>query len=135
MRIYLRRPFFPLLIIMVGIALLAYGVASGGGGIYFILFIPVIYGSGPIPVAGGLLLILGFFLLITSGLERYIPEAQSRSQGNDAALPHARRSNKRVGGLILIGPIPIIFGTDTKMAFLVAVVGLAILLLALFFFF
>src|SRR2546427_6602359 len=42
-----------------GVALLAYGVVIGQGQVYLVVIFPVITGSGPIPLAGTVLVMLG----------------------------------------------------------------------------
>ncbi len=126
----------PQAMILVGIAVLAYGMHIGEGGIYFIVFIPVIYGTGPLPVIGGLLIMFGFFLFMTqrfTAISKVQPLASTPAPGgeNDSA-PDVKR---KLGGMVLIGPIPIIFGSDARITLMVSIIGLVILLLAFLFLF
>jgi len=68
--------------------------------------------------AGIIITILGIFLVFFGSL---------KSQN--------MRSEVRGGGVVLIGPFPIIFGTDKQSAIFAAVLGLIILLLFIFFYF
>ena len=56
----------------------------------------------------------------------------SRVNTGNTAGARGTGTEKRAGGLILIGPIPIIFGTDMRTALVAALVGLAVMLVVLF---
>lgn len=77
--------------------------------------------------AGILLIILGFFL-ITFGMMRSARESEERDTGQETG-------KKRVkgGGVILIGPIPIVFGTDKKYALILMILAIVLMLLAIIF--
>ncbi len=68
---------------------------------------------------GIVLLILGFFLVI-SGMMR-----AKANEGEEKA--HERIKG---GGVILIGPVPIVFGTDKKYALLLMILAIVLMLLA-----
>ncbi len=78
-------------------------------------------------VAGILLIIFGFFLIIF-GMMRSARESEERGVGQETG-------KKRVkgGGVILIGPIPIVFGTDKKYALALMVLAIVLMLLAIIF--
>jgi uncharacterized protein (TIGR00304 family) len=78
-------------------------------------------------VAGILLIILGFFL-ITFGMMRSARESEERDAEQETG-------KKRVkgGGVILIGPIPIVFGTDKKYALILMILAIVLMLLAIIF--
>ncbi len=85
-----------------GIIMLVYGVLVGDADFYLFLIFPVVKTSSPIPVLGIVLAFLGFVLFFmnffTSG------PVKMRRAGDAAA--------SRSHGVILIGPVPIIFGSD-----------------------
>ena len=62
--------------------------------------------------AGIVLIFIGFMLIIASTL----PQKEVRS-----------------GGVIMIGPIPLIFGTDKEMVILVSILAIIMMVLALLF--
>ncbi len=78
-------------------------------------------------VAGILLIMLGFFL-ITFGMMRSAQENGERDSEHEAG-------GKKVkgGGVILIGPIPIVFGTDKKYALILMILAIVLMLLAIIF--
>jgi len=71
---------------------------------------------------GALLIFLGFVIAVSAILLTILRQ------------PKGRREIKG-GGVIFIGPIPIIFGTDKKMIGVALVSALTILLIAVFFYF
>jgi uncharacterized protein (TIGR00304 family) len=72
---------------------------------------------------GIMLLILGFFLIVSGMM---------RSANESAGIPNKER-NIKGGGVILIGPVPIVFGTDKKYALLFVVLAIVLMLLAVLF--
>jgi len=76
----------------------------------FVIF-PFIHGSGPLAFAGILLIILSFFLFVFS-------------------LPFEKeRVEKKTGGILLIGPIPVIFASDSDMAKMLVSIALGTMVL------
>lgn len=77
--------------------------------------------------AGILLIILGFFL-ITFGMMRSARESEKRD-----ARQETGEKKVKGGGVILIGPIPIVFGTDKKYALILMILAIVLMLLAIIF--
>ncbi len=69
-------------------------------------------------IMGVMLLIVGAFILMTA----YLMERASRAGGE---------SRVRGGGVVIVGPVPIIFGSDKGMAVVAAVIGAALTIIAL----
>ncbi len=78
-------------------------------------------------VAGILLIMLGFFL-ITFGMMRSAQENEERDAGQQI-----REKRVKGGGVILIGPIPIVFGTDKKYALILMALAIVLILLVIIF--
>lgn len=91
----------PVVLFLLGIVLLGVAVANGDAKIGFFLIIPVVYGSGVFSFLGMLCLMAGIFLYF-----------YTRSQPVHSSRGGYTRS--RSSGVILIGPIPIIWGSDPK---------------------
>jgi uncharacterized membrane protein len=80
-----------------GAAAVAAAVATGGARAGIVVVFPVIFGSSALFLAGVLLLIVGIFSIpFTLGVEGVEP----RDPGNVTA-----------GGLVLVGPVPIFWGS------------------------
>lgn len=129
--------FGAILLIVAAAALILVGFAYGQLHIGFILIIPVIYGSGPIAILSALLVFAAFLLFAlsatrgmgTESVNAYTQPVEERRQGAGA------EGRRRFGGVIFIGPIPIVFGSDRKISGYMLVAAIVILLLILVSFF
>ncbi|SNQ59297.1 TIGR00304 family membrane protein [Candidatus Methanoperedens nitratireducens] len=79
-------------------------------------------------IAAGILLIILGFILIAFSMMRSARESEERD-----AEKGAGEKKVKCGGVILIGPIPIVFGTDKKYALILMVVAIVLMLLAIIF--
>src|SRR5213594_2906500 len=122
-----------------GFLVLAYGVLIGEARVYFVLVLPVIVGSGITAFAGAILLMMGFALGFL-GLARFsLPEMTPETPAESPPASQPAAPAKRFGGVVFLGPIPIVFGSDPKMskymlvlASVVTVLLIAFVLLILF---
>ncbi len=78
--------------------------------------------------AGILLIILGFFL-VAIGMMRYVRE----SAGLEDRGQETRDVKIKGGGVILIGPVPVVFGTDKRYALLLVILAIVLMLLSIIF--
>jgi uncharacterized protein (TIGR00304 family) len=69
----------------------------------------------------------GFFL-ITFGMMRSAQKSEERDAGQETG-----RKRVKGGGVILIGPIPIVFGTDKKYALILMIMAIVLMPLAIIF--
>jgi len=76
-------------------------------------------------LAGSIMIFLGF-LLVAAGILRSMKD-------NKGTEPQSREKSIKGGGVILIGPVPVVFGTDKKYTILIMVLAIIIMLLALVF--
>jgi uncharacterized protein (TIGR00304 family) len=100
-----------------------YGEISFG----FFFIIPFFIGSGLFPLIGFLLLVLACLTYFV-GLMQY-PTFQNTSfdQTNDSGISH--KPQMRTGGVILIGPIPIVFGSNWKITLLFLLISFVFIFL------
>jgi uncharacterized membrane protein len=121
-------------LLLAGVALLAVSVATGASHLYLVLIFPVLTGSSALFGVGVLCVILGVLLL---PLLAWAPEdGPERIPGTGPAPPSSpSRGGVSSGGVLLLGPVPIFFGTWRRppgWAFWLAVgIGSAVLALAL----
>lgn len=117
-----------------GVVLLGWAVSRGEAELYLFLIFPVVSGTGPIFAAGTLLLIVGVlatFMALSvrgAGATAWEPvEAPPRTE----APQQAPQGGVEFGGVVFIGPIPIVFGRGHQMGrwMLVASIVFAILLM------
>lgn len=78
-------------------------------------------------LAGFLIIMLGFFLIIIGSI--WQSSSSNQSQGTDS------ESEIKTGGVILIGPIPIIFGSDKGMMYTGVIMALILMAVAYFLFY
>lgn len=116
-----------LLAVAAGAALLGYAVLSGEARAGVVLVFPLVVGSGPASLAGVLLLFAGLALWMLGG---GAPPARG-GEATPASSELAPRRRARGGGVVLVGPVPILFASDRRAALLLALLMLALLALAL----
>ena len=102
----------------------------------FIIF-PVIYSDKPISSIPFIMIFAGILLLM---LSPFFPGEGRGREKEDYSMneqPHpgqGRKSEKKFGGVILIGPIPIIIGNDRKLLYIAGAIAVVILLIFLFYY-
>lgn len=118
-----------ILMIAASSILLALAALRGELEIALIVIIPVIMGSGPLSLAGGLLLFFGLVLFLLS----HFRASYRREEGSEP--DHRDKlegvSRPKVGGVVLLGPIPIIFGSDWRMASLAIILAIVLIIMAI----
>ena len=128
--------FLGLALLVAGLALIAASVAMGQGQLFLLLFIPVYTGTGALGFLGILVVFLGFLLTSLGSAWRVIPAPAHTglpSPGPQAPGPAAVPPAK-YGGVVMLGPIPIVFGSDARVAKWMMILGLvlAVLVIAAF---
>jgi len=115
-----------------GIALLGYGAATGQARV--ILIFPVF--EGVVPVVGGLLIMLAMFLWFLSAARTGVswPTDSGEAVPTSPPAPVAPAPAAKAGGVVFLGPFPIVFGSDPRIAKAMLILGiiLAVILLAVF---
>lgn len=139
---------FSLFLVAAGLGLLALGLPREGGELYFVVIFPVFVLRGPLSTLGAFALFFGLFLgffsflpaLAGRSVETLPPWPGSPPPGQDdhretPARPRGEdRSDRRFGGVLFLGPIPIVFGSNGKVttAMLLLALAVTVLLLVLF---
>lgn len=111
---------------ILGIALLAVSVAQGGGTVYLALIFPIYVGSD---VWGffGILCVIGAFFVGFLGLVPARLPAGGSDSGRQGAPPSGG-PEKRFGGVVMLGPVPIIVGSDVKMSMIAIVLAIVLII-------
>lgn len=121
-------------LILFGTAVFALSITSGEGGVALFLIFPVFYSTGALGALGILLIFIGFLLLFLSPfLGATAIEEERRIAPPDFEQDGEKKREVRYGGVVFIGPIPIVFGSD-KNYLLYAMLGGFLLLFALIIF-
>jgi uncharacterized protein (TIGR00304 family) len=119
-----------------GLALLVVAAINGDADLSIFLIFPVISGTGAAFAIGALLFVVGIFLaffafslnLIPSGVpasEAYVERRPRQGEATDqSGRPH--EGGSKFGGVVFIGPIPIVFGSGPKMGRLMLVASIVI---------
>jgi len=94
--------------LVAGVALIALSIAEGGASIALVVIVPVVSGSSLTFLLGVVLLIVGF-LWIPFALVRE-PDEESPSLPPSTGTAPAEGQGG-VGGFVLVGPVPIVFGS------------------------
>jgi len=111
---------------LAGVLTMALAVARGEANVYLVLVIPVIVGTGPLAFLGVFLVFAGFLLTFLLWPSR--PDAEP---GGGAVLPISPEGAppaRRWGGVLFLGPIPVIFGSDPRMTRTMLLIGVVLFL-------
>ncbi len=130
----ITRSWISLILIGFGIVLIGTIIYAGNanfGGLIMIGPIPLAFGSSPgmtvIAMVIGLLMMIVFLLLGRRSVES--------SEEEERRIPYEDTKEDQVkgGGVILIGPIPIVFGSDKKHTLIIMALAIVIMVLAILF--
>ncbi len=120
-------------LIIAGAALTIYGVAAGEMQVALIIFVPVITGSSIVGILAIGSIIVGVLIAMA---DAFLGAGTESPQEAVPAEGQAKeRAKTEFGGVMLIGPIPIVFGSSNRAALyalLIAFVILVLFVLALF---
>ena len=115
--------------LLAGLVALAVAVARNEASLALVFVVPVVIASGPLAVLGILLIFVGFFLTFLSWSAGPLPPMPGPAEAPSGAPPEPTRS-RRWGGVLFLGPIPLVFGSDPQMTRMMLILGV-ILFLAL----
>jgi uncharacterized membrane protein len=93
--------------LVAGVALVAVSVVKGGANVALLVIVPVVSGSSLTFLLGVVLLVVGFLALPFAVAEGW-GETPPALPSNGTAPPAGQGG---VGGVVLIGPVPIVFGS------------------------
>lgn len=123
--------FLSLVFLIGAVILFIIGFLEGDiqGGIFFIF--PFVVGSSIFLLIGILLIFLAVIFYIF-GFARFDFPDKEHSVPSDEIFE--KKSRIRGGGVILIGPIPIVFGSSWKVSLFMMILGIIIIIVLLFLF-
>lgn len=123
------KRFLPTGLLISGCILLTLSLMTEGAAITLFIIFPVFSGAGPLFILSVILLIAGFLtlplLFARSGEVVYMASGKHEKeiiQDTDARL--REKNSVRAGGIIFIGPIPILVASDARTAFYTAIIAL-----------
>jgi len=113
----------------IGIFLLVLASIMGQAEFHLLFFFPIITSTGAYGLIGSLALMAGVFVTFM-GLFSIPPHSQTVNKWRKEPVEWGRgKPRSNFGGVILIGPVPIIFGSNPKTALLSAIAGLIMVIL------
>lgn len=122
----------PVAMFLAGVACIVASVLSGEAEVSLVLVFPVFSGSSGLFLLGTALIVFsfitGFLFLMRGQLE--LAGAGLYAGGQDRAV-ETERPRTKYGGVVLVGPVPIAFGSDKTMALAMLVVGIVVAVVAL----
>lgn len=123
-----------LMLFIGAIVLLAYSVTTGEGQAGLFLIFPFITAWGPIAAIGALLLFGAIISLFIGFWTSSVPMQGGEMTQRQVQQEPGIKMEKKYGGVVLLGPIPIAFGSDQKIAKQMLIIGVVIfaILLAVF---
>ncbi len=113
-------------LLVAGVAALAVGFLRGEATLNLFIIFPVITATGGWSALGILLLIAGFFALFltwTTSLPAEFAAQPSPPQGDGSVQAPPAAPARRWGGVVFLGPVPVVFGSDAKIARWMILVG------------
>lgn len=116
---------FALILFVVGISLTIVGLMTADSTVYLVLFIPVIQSNSALAILGILLLFLGLVLLFANLASAGVVVDRSE----DLSRPTVEERDRRFGGVVLVGPLPIVFGSSQRIAKYMMILGLILTVL------
>lgn len=121
----------PVLIFVAGVACIAAAVANGEAEVSLLLVFPVVSGSSGLFFLGTILIVLSFFVGFAMLAMGHAELGRLQTDPGQAAGRPGAQKDTRYGGVVLIGPVPIAFGSDRNMAVIMLVVGIAVAVVVL----
>ncbi len=124
-----RFQIFPLVCFILGVVFFITGFLTGEtkGGI-FIVF-PFIIGSGVFSLLGFIFIFIGILSFIF-GFSTNIKPDKIESINDELQLK--KKTSIKGGGIVLIGPIPIIFGSNWKIIIVLIIIAIILILISYF---
>ena len=121
----MKKIVIPVITFMIGISFIVLSILKGRAEVGLFLIFPVVFG-------GGLYLLLGVLFIIVSFVLPFIISfiGNEKSSRRDYEV-EKKESEKKYGGVIFIGPIPIVFGKDKSITAKMMYIGLVIAVLLL----
>jgi len=113
------------LCLLAGVGVLGLAWSRGEATLYLVLVIPVITGTGPLALLGIVLIFLGFmgsflFLPVLG------PSSPPRDVRDVSRVPPEADTGRRWGGVVFLGPFPIVFGSDPRITRIMFLLGLVL---------
>jgi uncharacterized protein (TIGR00304 family) len=121
--------FFSFICLFLGIILLFFGFLSGDVEAGVFVIFPFFMGSGILTFLGFELIMIAFFLYIFS-----FTQLKQDDDNEISDLEPDTKTKIKGGGVVLIGPIPIVFGSNPKIAIILMIIAIIVIFFTFFIF-
>jgi uncharacterized protein (TIGR00304 family) len=125
------KTMLPVVIFVAGIAVIALAVATGEARVELVLIFPVFSGSSGLFLLGVVLILLSFitgFALLALAQAELLKASDGSVESQDT---DKTRTETKYGGVVLIGPVPIAFGSERRIALAMLVAGIVVAVIIL----
>jgi uncharacterized protein (TIGR00304 family) len=126
--------FLSLFFFILGIVFLIIGVLSGNIEVGFFIFFPFLIGTGLHAFFGFIFVFLGVILYISGFFSKISLFHEDSGSGIIDSTYSDRKKSVKGGGVVLIGPIPIVFGSNWKITVVMIVLTIILVLISFFLF-
>ncbi|MEW6069378.1 MAG: DUF131 domain-containing protein [Candidatus Thermoplasmatota archaeon] len=117
------------ILFILGIALIIINALVYEGAFSVVLFIPVFYGKGILAVIGALLIVLSLLVAMFGFAKEFVYEKEE--EVTVLAPPCREEKKMKAGGIVLLGPIPIVFSTEKSLVAILLAVAIVIIVVTL----
>jgi uncharacterized protein (TIGR00304 family) len=125
------RTLAPVGLFVAGVACIAASVASGETDVSLLVVFPVFTGSSGLFLLGTALVVFSFIVGFMALVAGQAELAGAMLGGRGAPGTAKAGTEKKYGGVVLIGPVPIAFGSDKTMALAMLVTGIVLAIVVL----
>jgi uncharacterized protein (TIGR00304 family) len=119
-------------LLVLGIAVLVLAFLQGEASLALFIIFPVITATGGWAILGILLVVAGFFLSFLTwpgrSADSTLPEPSPAAPppGGTPASASEPSPHRRWGGVVFLGPVPIVFGSDQKVTLWMLILGVVL---------
>ena len=111
-------------VFLAGVVALVVGFAENQATLSLFVIFPVVTATGPWSILGILLMIGGFLLFFVAASPPLGPSTVTPTPpSSEIPAPPSPPVSRRWGGVVFLGPIPVVFGSDPKVARWMLVLG------------
>ncbi|MGP8073976.1 MAG: TIGR00304 family membrane protein [Thermoplasmata archaeon] len=106
----------PVAALVAGVALVVYSVLVSAASVSLVVFVPVLTGRSTAFLGGVALLVVGFLTLPLTFAGPALPGTPSPASPAGSPQADEEVGPTGVGGLVLLGPVPIFFGSWSRVS-------------------
>ena len=124
--------FLPIIFFIFGLVFLAYGILIGEVKVGIAVFIPFVMSNGPFGFLGIICLFFSMLSLFLIFPKLYLGSYHQTEDNYELRESHfSSKETLRTGGVIFLGPIPIVFGSNKRITRYMILASIIILILIL----